>query len=92
MWKIAHTDWNTTPGRKVAQDMNRPAISMNTNSPAYMLPNNRMPRLTGLDRYSTRFRNRFGPASTTLPITPCAWNGAVNSSLVKPQPPLTLIE
>ena len=58
-----------------------------------MLPNSRMRQAdTGLDRYSTTLRNRFGIASTILATVPCAWNGAVNSSLVKPQPPLALIE
>ncbi|KAG1272523.1 hypothetical protein G6F64_015498 [Rhizopus arrhizus] len=91
MWKIAQME----PARmwpipkpmlaplKPVQAPPRRAISMKISSPANMLPNNRMPSDTDLAEYSIRFSSRLNGASTTAP-RPCAWNGAVNSSLTKP--------
>ena len=92
MWNTPHAAPNSTPGRKVIQEASSPAISMNTSSPAYMLPNSRIDNDTGLDRYSTRFRMTFGINSATFPTMPSAWKGDVISSLVKPPAPLALIE
>ena len=61
------------------------AISMNTSSPAYMLPNSRIASDTGFDSSSTRFSRKFGIHSSG-----CAPNGAVKSSWTYPPTPLAL--
>ena len=66
------------------------AISMKISSPANMLPNNRMPSDTILAAYSMTFSRKLKGARMTAPI-PCAWKGAVNSSLTKPPGDLILM-
>src|SRR4249919_953763 len=87
MWKMPHAVLASTPGRKVTQLVIRPAMSMKTSSPPYMLPNSRMASEIGFTSHSMTFITRLTGASRIAP-KPCAWNGAVSSSLPKPMPPL----
>ncbi len=67
------------------------AIRMKISSPAYMLPNSRSDRLSGRTSSSIRRSSRLAGASRILPITECAWNGAVNASATNSFRPLWLM-
>ncbi|MNW15841.1 hypothetical protein D3C71_2144800 [compost metagenome] len=79
MWKIAHGTFSTGCTKNGSR-----AMRMNTTSPAYMLPNRRRARLSGLVSRPRISRNRLNGTSDQ-------WLNGVNaSSLVKPPRPLTL--
>jgi len=64
MWKMAQADpaitWPTNPNRYKSKlnvhTLPSNAISRKTNSPAYILPNSRIPKETPLARYSMIFK------------------------------------
>ena len=85
MWKIAQiepaTTWPTMPNGVAMAPSS--AINRNSSSPAYILPNSRMPSDTVRAAYSIKFNRKLNGASQ-MP------NGAANSSWIQPPMPLTL--
>ncbi|KMQ83761.1 hypothetical protein RF55_19169 [Lasius niger] len=63
--------------------LNKPATSMKTSSPAYILPNSRIARLIGLEISSIRFKSKLNGASHGP-------NGTVKSSCKTPPKPFAL--
>ncbi|MNF08225.1 hypothetical protein D3C80_2085930 [compost metagenome] len=76
---------SNTPENEAAMAPPMRAMSMKTSSPAYMLPNNRMPCETVLARYSMTCISRLTGHSRGW-----APKGAVISSWPQPPRPLTL--
>ncbi|MNY62784.1 hypothetical protein D3C86_1996620 [compost metagenome] len=81
MWKMAHGTFRI----HCDHHGRRPAIRMKISSPAYMLPNSRRPRETGLD-------SRLTPSRIRLTGINAQWlNGCKVSSFTKPLTPFILM-